>query len=108
MKTKCYPVLLYSRRLVARTLPFQGGEAGSIPVVSTRLTVCNVSPVRRPGLELGGRRFESCHTDHICRCSPLGGHWIVYPIKAGSIPVDGANFLFREIQAWCKDLTVNQ
>ena len=35
MKTKCYPVLLHCRRLVARTLPFQGGEAGSIPVDST-------------------------------------------------------------------------
>ena len=27
--------LLHCRRLVARTLPFQGGEAGSIPVDST-------------------------------------------------------------------------
>ena len=34
-KTKVDPVVLHSRRLVARTLPFQGGEAGSIPVVST-------------------------------------------------------------------------
>ena len=39
MKPKCYPVLLYSRRLVARTLPFQGGEAGSIPVDSTKYAV---------------------------------------------------------------------
>ena len=30
-----YPVLLYSGSLVARTLPFQGEEAGSIPVRST-------------------------------------------------------------------------
>ena len=35
MKPKCYPVLQYCRRLVARTLPFQGGEAGSIPVDSS-------------------------------------------------------------------------
>ena len=27
------------------------------------LSVCNVSQVRRPALEVGGRRFESCHTD---------------------------------------------
>ena len=32
-----YPVLLHCRRLVARTLPFQGGEAGSIPVDSTKV-----------------------------------------------------------------------
>ena len=32
---------LYSGRLVARTLPFQGGEAGSIPVRSTKLTTLN-------------------------------------------------------------------
>ena len=106
------------------------------------LTVCEKVWFNLPALEVGNRRFKSCHTDHICRCSPLGGHWIVYPIKAGSIPVDGAKFivssrsnsfdrlrqkqgsemqeyiigvspvgkrnLFREIQAWCKDLTVNQ
>ena len=30
----------YSGRLVARTLPFQGGEAGSIPVRSTKFCKC--------------------------------------------------------------------
>lgn len=28
------------------------------------LSGCIVSPVRRPRLERGGRRFESCHPDH--------------------------------------------
>ena len=37
MKPKCYPVLLYSGRLVARTPAFQVGEAGSKPVRSTSL-----------------------------------------------------------------------
>ena len=31
---------LHCRRLVARTLPFQGGEAGSIPVDSTNICSC--------------------------------------------------------------------
>lgn len=29
------------------------------------LSGCIVSPVRRPRLERGGRRFESCHPDHL-------------------------------------------
>ena len=42
MKPKCYPVLLYSGRLVARTLPFQGGEAGSKPVRSTNFALVSL------------------------------------------------------------------
>ena len=26
---------------------------------------CIVSPVRRPILEVGGRKFKSCHPDHL-------------------------------------------
>ena len=40
MKKKCYPVLLYSGRLVARTPAFQVGEAGSKPVRSTKFCKC--------------------------------------------------------------------
>ena len=47
MKTKCYPVLLHCRRLVARTLPFQGGEAGSIPVDSTKFIVVELARRKR-------------------------------------------------------------
>ena len=56
---------LHCRRLVARTLPFQGGEAGSIPVDSTKIS-------------RGGR---------------LVMQRIVYPSYAGSIPVLGAKQL---------------
>ena len=35
MEKRCYPVLLHSGRLVARTPAFQVGEAGSKPVRST-------------------------------------------------------------------------
>ena len=45
MKKKCYPVLLYSGRLVARTPAFQVGEAGSKPVRSTKFYLC----VRKSG-----------------------------------------------------------
>ena len=69
---------------------------------------------------------------NFCRSSSLGGQRIVYPTKAGSIPVRGArandsniqrllvsmggietiakseSSLLREIQARCRDLTVNQ
>lgn len=31
-------------------------------------SVCIVSQVRRPSLEVGGRRFESCHTDQFMGC----------------------------------------
>ena len=55
---------IHCRRLVARTLPFQGGEAGSIPVDSTK----------------------------ICRGGRLVMQRIVYPSYAGSIPVLGAKF----------------
>ena len=58
---------LHCRRLVARTLPFQGGEAGSIPVDSTKIS-------------RGGR---------------LVMQRIVYPSYAGSIPVLGAKFRMR-------------
>ena len=56
---------IHCRRLVARTLPFQGGEAGSIPVDSTK----------------------------ICRGGRLVMQRIVYPSYAGSIPVLGAKFI---------------
>jgi hypothetical protein len=36
---------------------------GSSPTWGTKTTGCSVSQVRRPSLELGGRRFESCHPD---------------------------------------------
>jgi hypothetical protein len=54
---------LYSGRLVARTLPFQGGEAGSIPVRSTKLWW-----TYSRGEGLHGPRSPP----PICRCSPLG------------------------------------
>ena len=47
------------------TLRYERGDRGSIPFGGTNLSVCNVSQVRRPALEVGGRRFESCHTDQI-------------------------------------------
>ena len=37
---------------------------GSSPAIGTKnLSECNVSQVRRPALEVGGRKFESCHSD---------------------------------------------
>ena len=70
---------IHCRRLVARTLPFQGGEAGSIPVDSTK----------------------------ICRGGRLVMQRIVYPSYAGSIPVLGAKFIVFE-QAWCMRFAVNE
>ncbi len=58
-------------------------------------SVCNVSQVRRPALEVGGRRFESCHTDQtihcrlgarVCRASPKRRFDSVQLVKLGSIP----------------------
>ena len=39
---------------------------GSNPTIGTKvLSECNVSLVRRPGLEPGGRRFKSYHSDQL-------------------------------------------
>ncbi len=67
MKKRCYPVLLHSGRLVARTPAFQVGEAGSKPVRSTKL----------------------------CRGGRLVMQRIVYPSYAGSIPVHGASIKWK-------------
>jgi len=45
MKKKCYPVLLYPARLLARSTPFQGVGTGSIPVQDTKFYLC----VRKSG-----------------------------------------------------------
>ena len=99
-----------SRRLVARTLPFQGGEAGSIPVVSTN--ICSGAGNWKTG------NVENVVTQEVWVRVPLRApkyavvalwegdslsarlRWVRFPSTAPN--------LFREIQAWCKDLTVNQ
>jgi hypothetical protein len=43
---------------------FEPFIAGSSPANEAKFSVCIVSLVRRPALEVGGRRFESCHIDH--------------------------------------------
>ena len=63
-----YPVLLHCRRLVARTLPFQGGEAGSIPVDSTNFgdaaTMVEWPRTVNPVLKKRNR-FESYHLHQV-------------------------------------------
>ena len=44
-------------------LGYEPRDWGSIPYGGATLTGCIVSQVRRPALEVGGRRFESCHPD---------------------------------------------
>ena len=63
MKKKCYPVLFYSGRLVARTPAFQVGEAGSKPVRSTKFICAWESLVNLLALEVRNRRFKSYRTD---------------------------------------------
>jgi hypothetical protein len=59
--------MLYFFRAVSangNTSGLQPEIKSSILLRSTKFSVCNVSQVRRLGLELRGRRFESFYTDH--------------------------------------------
>ena len=101
---------IHCRRLVARTLPFQGGEAGSIPVVSTNIYS-------------GAGNWKTGNVENVVTQEV----WVRVPLRAPKYAVvalwegdslsarlrwvrfpSTAPNLFREIQAWCKDLTVNQ
>ena len=66
---------LHCRRLVARTLPFQGGEAGSIPVDSTNFgdaaTMVEWPRTVNPVLKKRNR-FESYHLHQVLVCSYRG------------------------------------
>ena len=48
-----------------------------------------LSLARAPGLGPGGRRFKSCHPDHVCGCSSMVEHqpskldtWVRFPSPA--------------------------
>ena len=57
----------------------------------------------------GHYKFDSCREDQFYLCKVLSGCIRgLGPCGLGSNPSMETNFLFREIQAWCKDLTVNQ
>ena len=61
---------------------------GSSPTIGTKffLSECNVSQVRRPALEVGGRKFESCHSDQFFTVWRSGSAGVSKTLSRGSIP----------------------
>ena len=51
--------------LLRRMVWLQCAHHERLAPATLNLSGCIVSPVRRPRLERGGRRFESCHPDHL-------------------------------------------
>ena len=61
------------------------GKSSILLRSTNSLSVCNVSQVRRPSLEVVGRRFESCHADQVSGVgSSMVEPWIVIPVVASS------------------------
>ena len=62
--SRCKDYLLSSRK------PLHCAQHANASAPIANCPGCTVSPVRRPRMERGGRRFESCHPDHTPDSSP--------------------------------------